>query len=74
MMHRSEGATALLGMSEFVVGAQIEVGRGRRRLRVRDLLMADRPVFLVWAKRIWRCPDPRLHSHEETLGHPGSQG
>ena len=24
-MHRSEGATALLGMEEFVVGAQLEV-------------------------------------------------
>ena len=23
-MHRSEGATALLGMEEFVVGAQVE--------------------------------------------------
>jgi hypothetical protein len=20
--------------------------------------MADRPVVLVWAKRLWRCPDP----------------
>jgi transposase len=83
VMHRSEGATALLGMPEFVVGAQIEVGRewwlavettavvmgcescgtravghGRRRVRVRDLPMGDRPVVLVWVKRIWRCPDP----------------
>jgi transposase len=82
-MHRSEGATALLGMPEFVVGAQIDmdgewwlalettasvvgceacgarsVGHGRRRVKVRDLPMADRPVVLVWAKRIWRCPDP----------------
>jgi transposase len=81
-MHRSEGATALLGMPEFVVGAQIVVdsewwlavettadvvgceacgtrgvGHGRRRVKVRDLPMADRPVVLVWAKRIWCCPD-----------------
>jgi transposase len=80
--NRSEGATALLGMPEFVVGAQVEVvrewwlavettadvvgceacgtravGHGRRRVKVRDLPMADRPVVLVWAKRIWRCPD-----------------
>jgi transposase len=34
------------------------VGHGRRRVKVRDLPMADRPVVLVWAKRIWRCPDP----------------
>jgi len=82
-MHRSEGATALLGMDEFVVGAQDEfegevwlmvettaevvgcdgcgtraVGHGRRVVKVRDLPAGDRPVVLVWRKRIWRCPDP----------------
>lgn len=34
------------------------VGHGRRRTKVRDLPIADRPVVLVWAKRLWRCPDP----------------
>jgi hypothetical protein len=34
------------------------VGHGRRRVVVRDLPMADRPVVLVWAKRQWRCPEP----------------
>ena len=34
------------------------VGHGRRRVRVRDLPVADRPVVLVWAKRLWRCPEP----------------
>ncbi len=82
-MHRSEGATALLGMEEFVVGAQEEVdgevwlmvettadvvgcegcgtravGHGRRVVKVRDLPAGDRPVVLLWRKRIWRCPDP----------------
>ena len=82
-MHRSEGATALLGMDEFVVGAHDEVdgevwlmvettadavgceacgtravGHGRRVVRVRDLPAGDRPVVLVWRKRIWRCLDP----------------
>lgn len=33
-------------------------GHGRRRVMVRDLPMADRPVVLVWAKRLWRCPEP----------------
>jgi transposase len=81
-MHGSEGATALVGMSGFVVGAQLEVdgelwlnletsadvvgcaacgtravGHGRRRVKVRDLPIAGRPVVLVWAKRIWRCPE-----------------
>ncbi len=34
------------------------IGHGRRRVRVRDLPVAGRPVVLEWAKRIWRCPDP----------------
>ncbi len=83
MKHRSEGATALLGIPGFEVGAQTEVdgelwlhvqttatavvcaacgtravGHGRRRVKVRDLPAGGRPVVLVWAKRIWRCPDP----------------
>jgi transposase len=33
------------------------VGHGRRRVQVRDLPMAGRPVRLVWAKRVWRCPE-----------------
>jgi transposase len=82
-MHRSEGATALLGMEGFAVGAQAvgdgevwlsvetsadvvgcdgcgrrAVGHGRRTVRVRDLPAGDRPVVLVWRKRLWRCVDP----------------
>jgi transposase len=34
------------------------VGHGRRRVVVRDLPLADRPVVLVWAKRLWRCAGP----------------
>ncbi len=33
------------------------VGHGRRRVKVRDLPVSGEPVTLVWAKRIWRCPD-----------------
>jgi transposase len=33
------------------------VGHGRRRVTVRDLPLADRPAVLVWAKRLWRCPE-----------------
>lgn len=83
MRHGSDGATALLGMPGFVVGAHEEiddelwlsvettgamsgcwscgtraVGHGRRRVAVRDLPIGGRPVVLVWAKRIWRCPEP----------------
>lgn len=34
------------------------VGHGRRRVVVRDLPIAGRPVRLVWAKRLWRCAEP----------------
>jgi transposase len=33
------------------------IGHGRREIRLRDLPAGDRPVVLVWRKRIWRCPD-----------------
>src|ERR687898_2605503 len=33
-------------------------GHGRRRVVVRDLPVADRPVVLVWAERLWRCLEP----------------
>jgi transposase len=33
------------------------VGHGRRRVVVRDLPLAGRPVRLVWAKRVWRCAE-----------------
>ena len=33
------------------------IGHGRRRVKVRDLPIVGEPVTLVWAKRIWRCPD-----------------
>jgi transposase len=34
------------------------VAHGRRRVKVRDLPLADRAVVLMWAKRLWRCPEP----------------
>jgi len=33
-------------------------GHGRRRVVVRDLPIGERPVVLVWAKRLWRCAVP----------------
>lgn len=83
MVHRSDDATALLGMPGFVVGVQelidgewwlyVETAaeragcpacgswataHDRRRVAVRDLPIAGRPVVLCWNKRIWRCDDP----------------
>ena len=46
------------------------VGHGRRKVRVRDLPVFGRPVVLVWAKRIWRCPDPDCATKTWTEQHP----
>src|SRR5690606_21969482 len=46
------------------------VGHGRRRVKVRDLPVFGRPVVLVWAKRIWRCPDPDCATKTWTEQHP----
>jgi len=32
--------------------------KDRRRVMVRDLPVAGRPVVLVWSKRRWSCPEP----------------
>jgi hypothetical protein len=37
------------------VFADLYVHHGRRRVRLRDLSIAGRPVVLVWRKRLWRC-------------------
>ncbi len=95
MIHRSEGATALVAMPGFAVGAQVEVdgewwlyvettaevagcrecgtravGHGRRRVKVRDLPIAGRPVVLIWAKRMWACPEPDCATRTWTETHP----
>jgi transposase len=46
------------------------VGHGRRWVRVRDLQIAGRPVVLVWAKRMWRCPDGNCDRKTWTETHP----
>jgi len=44
------------------------VSKGRRRTRLRDLASGGRPVVVVWAKRLWRCPDAdcEVNSWSET--------
>ncbi len=49
-----ETTAAVVGCPSCGVRA---VGHARRRVQVRDLPIAGRPVRLVWSKRIWRCPD-----------------
>jgi transposase len=46
------------------------IGHGRRRVRVRDLPAGGRPVVLVWAKRVWRCPDADCAKGSWTERHP----
>lgn len=43
---------------------------GRRPVLVRDLPAAGRPVVLVWAKRLWRCPKPRCRQRTWSETHP----
>ena len=42
------------GCPDCGVGA---VGHGRRRARLHDIPCFGKPVRLLWAKRVWRCPD-----------------
>ena len=43
---------------------------GRRPTWVRDLPAGDRPVTLVWVKRIWRCVHPQCEQQTWTETHP----
>ncbi len=46
----------------------VAVGHGRRQVWVHDIPCFGRPVRLVWAKRVWLCPDtgcPRTTFAEE---------
>lgn len=47
------------------------VGHGRRRVVVRDLPIASRPVVLVWAKRLYRCPEVDCATRTWSERHPG---
>ena len=42
----------------------------RRPTWVRDLPAGDRPVTLVWVKRIWRCTHPECEQQTWTESHP----
>ncbi|MET3722080.1 MULTISPECIES: transposase family protein [unclassified Arthrobacter] len=39
----------------------VAIGHGRRQIRLHDIPCFGRPVRLLWAKRIWRCPDSGCH-------------
>ncbi|MGE5696245.1 MAG: helix-turn-helix domain-containing protein [Candidatus Sericytochromatia bacterium] len=53
-----------------VCGAQARL-HDRRPTWVRDLPAADRPVTLVWVKRIWRCVHRQCEQQTWTETHPG---
>src|SRR3954469_19626751 len=48
----------------------VAVGHGRRRVRLHDAPSFGRPVRLVWAKRLWRCPDAGCPAGTFTEEHP----
>lgn len=48
----------------------VAVGHGRRRVRLHDVPAFGKPVRLVWAKRVWRCPEPDCPTGTFTESHP----
>lgn len=48
----------------------VAVGHGRRQVRLHDIPCFGRPVRLLWAKRVWRCPDPDCPRTTFTEEHP----
>lgn len=48
----------------------VAVGHGRRQVRLHDIPCFGRPVRLLWAKRVWRCPDPGCPRTTFTEEHP----
>ena len=70
------GTGLLLGVEtgENVTGCAdcgvIAVGHGRRQVRLHDIPCFGRPVRLLWAKRVWRCPDPDCPRTTFTEEHP----
>jgi hypothetical protein len=52
---RIETGETISGCSDCGV---VAVGPGRRQARLHDIPCFGRPVWLLWAMRIRRCPDP----------------
>ncbi|MET4096680.1 transposase family protein [Arthrobacter sp. UYCu712] len=48
----------------------VAVGHGRRQVRLHDIPCFGGPVRLLWAKRLWRCPDPGCPRTTFTEEHP----
>ncbi len=48
----------------------VAVGHGRRQVGLHDIPCFGRPVRLLWAKRVWRCPDPDCPRATFTEEHP----
>ncbi|GGI02794.1 ISL3 family transposase [Arthrobacter liuii] len=61
---KATGTGLVLGVEtgEEVAGCPdcgvVAVRHARRQIRLHDIPCFGRPVRLLWAKRVWRCPDP----------------
>lgn len=70
------GNSLLLGVEtdESLMGCPacgvVAIGHGRRRIRLHDIPCFGRPVRLIWAKRLWRCPDGDCPTGTFTEEHP----
>jgi transposase len=51
-------------------GGVVAIGHGRRLVRLHDVPCFGRPVRLLWAKRIWRCPETDCPRTTFTEEHP----
>ncbi len=62
----------LVQTSDTVVGCPVcgvvATAHGRRTHLVRDVAAGDRPVLLVWRKRLWRCREPACPDGNEHVG------
>ena len=48
--------------------------RDRRRVRLRDAPIGDRPVLIEWHKRVWSCPESDCATNTWTEQRPGLAG
>ncbi|MGM9472057.1 transposase family protein [Pseudarthrobacter sp. YS3] len=48
----------------------VAVGHGRRQVRLHNIPCFGQPVGLLWAKRVWRCPDPDCPKTTFSEEHP----
>jgi transposase len=52
----------------------VALAKDRRRVRLRDVPSAGRPVIIEWRKRVWFCPDAACETRSWTEQRPDFAG